>query len=122
MRNILAVAPELDEPTAERIAAQLDERERPVCARAVADYLGLRKTDWVYANAERLGGCRLGEGERPRWRFYLSEVEDRLRDSSRPLPPRSKRAPEARMRTPRRGERRPGFTRSGNELLVFAAA
>ena len=122
VRNILAVAPELDEPTAERIAAQLRERERPVCARAVADYLGLRKTDWVYANAERLGGWRLGEGERPRWRFYLSEVEEQLRGAPGRSPPSQKTTSEPRRRAPRRGERRDGFTRSGNQLLDFEAA
>lgn len=87
----------------------------------MADYLGLRKTDWVYANAERLGGWRLGEGERPRWRFYLSEVEERLRGPARPCPPRP-RTPEPRTRIPRRGERRDGFTKSGNSLLDFEAA
>jgi hypothetical protein len=71
----------------------------PVSAGQVAAHLGLRKNDWVYANAERLGGRRLGEGKGARWRFYLSEVDERLRefggpsrplvrDSSRELPTR----------------------------------
>jgi hypothetical protein len=91
LAQILTAAPELDKFTAERIATQLRERERPVSARAVADYLGLRKTDWMYANAERLGGRRLGDGPRPRWRFYLSEIDERLarfwrRTNRRPTP------------------------------------
>jgi hypothetical protein len=119
LAQILTAAPELDGLTAERIAKQLRERERPVSARAVADYLRLRKTDWVYANAERLGGRRLGDGRRPRWRFYLSEVEERLRDFGDPPPPRPRRRPEPRPRTPHRGDRRDGFTKAGNPLLDF---
>lgn len=122
VRSILAVAPELDKLTAERIARVLREPERPVSAREVADYLGLRKTDWVYANAERLGGLRLGEGKQPRWRFYLSEVEERLRGFGVSSVPRAVAKPEPKPRTARRGERRDGFTPAGNELLDFEAA
>jgi hypothetical protein len=88
----------------------------------VADHLGLSKTDWVYANAEHLGGRRLGEGKGARWRFYLSEVDERLREfGERPLAPRpAKTAP--RSHAPRRGKRRPGVTASGNALLDFEAA
>lgn len=122
VRDILEAAPELTERTAERIADQVRARERPVSARAVADHLGLRKTDWVYANAERLGGRRLGDGKQPRWRFYLSEVEEWLRDFGASPPPRPSAKPEPRPRTPRRGERREGFTTGGNELVDFEAA
>jgi hypothetical protein len=94
----------------------------PVSARAVADHLGLRKTDWVYANAERLGGWRLGEGKQPRWRFYLSEVEERLREIGASPPARRIATPEPNPRTPRRGQRRQGFTTGGNELVDFEAA
>jgi hypothetical protein len=100
LAEILAVAPELDERTAERIETRLRERERPVSARAVAEYLGLRKTDWVYANAERLGGRRLGDGPRPRWRF--SEVEERLRDFRGPRTRKPTSRPEPKPRAPRR--------------------
>jgi hypothetical protein len=122
VRDILAAAPGLDELTAEQIARQLRERERPVSARGVADHLGLRKTDWVYANAKRLGGCRLGEGKRPRWRFYISEVEERLRGFGASPLPKPIAKPERKPRSPRRGERRDGFTTAGNELLDFDAA
>lgn len=119
VRHILDAAPELDEAAAERIAHRL--HERPVSARAVADYLGLRKTDWVYANAERLGGFRLGEGERPRWRFYLSEVDERLREFCARTTPRATNRPKPKPCTPRRGDRRAGFTTAGNALLDFEA-
>jgi hypothetical protein len=120
--DILAVAPEIDEFTAECIAKQLHERERPVSAREVADYLGLRRADWVYANAERLGGRRLGDGKRPRWRFYLSEVKERLQEFRGSSAPRPIGKPKPKPATPRRGERRDGLTTAGNELLDFEAA
>jgi hypothetical protein len=119
--TILDAAPDLDALTAERIARRL-EYERPVSARAVADYLGLQKTDWVYANATRLGGRRLGDGKKPRWRFYISEVEQRLRDR-RDAAPTSTPAwqPEPKPRATPRGRRRDGFTSAGNPLLDFEA-
>jgi hypothetical protein len=122
LTEILVAAPELDAATAERIAWRLQQHERPVTARAVADYLGLRKTDWVYANAERLGGWRLGGGRKPRWRFYLSDVGDRLRSNggARPNPVRAT-SPEPKPRVPLRGTRRGGFTAAGNPLLDFEA-
>jgi hypothetical protein len=121
LRAILDAAPELDELTAVAIARRL-EREQAVTARAVADHLGLRKTDWVYANAERLGGRRLGEGRGARWRFYLSEVDERLREfGGRPAEPSPVKA-GAKPQAPRRGKRRPGVTASGNALLDFEAA
>jgi hypothetical protein len=105
LAQILTAAPELDKFTAERIATQLRERERPVSARAVADYLGLRKTDWMYANAERLGGRRLGDGPRPRWRFYLSEIDERLRDfGGAPNVDRRQDLSRSRMRAPGRAQ------------------
>jgi hypothetical protein len=122
--EILDAAPELDAATAERIAWRLHEQERPVTARAVADYLGLRKTDWVYANAERLGGCRLGGGKKPRWRFYLPEVAERLRRSAgESTAARRSTSPTAIPRAPdRRRHRGDGFTAAGNPLLDFEAS
>ena len=118
---ILDAAPELDELTATAIA-ELLERERAVTARAVADHLGLRKTDWVYANADRLGGRRLGEGKGARWRFYLSEVDERLREFGERGPEPRPATPAPRSHAPRRGKRRPGVTTAGNALLDFEAA
>jgi hypothetical protein len=121
--EILDAAPELDAATAERIAWRLHEQERPVTARAVADHLGLRKTDWVYANAERLGGCRLGAGKKPRWRFYLSEVDERLRrPAAESTAARDATSSMATPRSPVRRQRRgDGFTAEGNPLLDFEA-
>jgi hypothetical protein len=109
--DILDAAPEVDELTAVAIARGL-ERERAVSARAVADHLGLRKTDWVYANAERLGGRRLGEGQGARWRFYLSEVDERLRDDRTGQRTRLRRGLGSRVR-PRRPTRRPASRAPG---------
>jgi hypothetical protein len=121
VNEILEIAPELDRPTAAAIVRRL-EPERTVSARQVAEHLGLRKTDWVYANAERLGGRRLGEGKGARWRFYLSEVDERLREfgGGLPRPNSAKTAPKSHA--PRRGKRRPGVTTVGNALLEFEAA
>lgn len=114
VKEILEIAPELDGPTAAGIARRL-EAERAVSARQVAEHLGLRKTDWVYA----IGGRRLGEGRGARWRFYLSEVDERLREfGGRQAEPRSGQA-GPRWHAPRRGKRRPGVTASGNALLDF---
>lgn len=121
LEGILAVAPDLDARTAERIAATVSAPERPVTAREVADHLRLKKTDWVYAHARELGGIRLGSGERARWRFYLSEVDARIRASAeRPRPTRP--TPEVRRAIPRRGDKGEGVTAEGNALLDFEAA
>jgi hypothetical protein len=117
LAEILDAAPELDTQTAERIAWRLREHERPVTARAVADHLGLRKTDWVYANAEDLGGFRLGGGKQPRWRFYLSDVDERLRGLGSATPMRNRTRTPKDTVVPRR--RRDGFTAAGNPLLDF---
>jgi hypothetical protein len=126
--KILAAAPELDEPTAERIARQLlvwisAEPERPVDARGVADFLGLEKTDWVYRHARELGGFTLGRGKKPRWRFLLSEIPARLRALQNGEPGRT--GEEWRANLKPRSARRPaeqGTTPSGAPLLDFEAA
>jgi hypothetical protein len=122
LRTILTAAPELDERTAAHIAQRLRESERPVSAKTVADHLGLRKADWVYANAERLGGRRLGESKQPRWRFYLSEVDELLREFGASPARRPPAARRPRPRAARRGKWRNGCTAAGNELLDFEAA
>jgi hypothetical protein len=57
-----------------------------VDARTLAYELGVAR-DWVYANAERLGGVRLGDGPRARLRFDVEEARDALtaREAERPL-------------------------------------
>jgi hypothetical protein len=44
---------------------------------AVAQEFGL-STDWVYANAGRLGAIRLGSGPRARLRFERATIADRI--------------------------------------------
>ena len=44
-----------------------------VDAQTIAEALGVSR-DTVYAYAERLGGERFGDGERPRWRFGLDHA------------------------------------------------
>jgi hypothetical protein len=128
VHNVLAAAPELDELTAERIARRLvdciqAEPERPVDARAVADFLGLQKTDWVYKHARELGGFTLGNSKKPRWRFLLSEIPGRLR--SLPTSEPARLPDEGRSTKPRQPRRRAaeqGKTPSGAPLLDFEAA
>ena len=122
IRTVLESLPELDELMTERFVRQLTAPERPVSARAVADHLGLRKTDWVYANAERLGGRRLGDGRKARWRFYLSEVDELLREFGRGAAATTAASASTKPREPRRGKRADGVTAAGNSLLDFEAA
>jgi hypothetical protein len=109
----------LDDASVEAIARRVHElltEERPrgsgasvVDAVEVARRVG-RTRSWVYANADRLGGLRLGDGPRPRLMFDLAEVEARLREGMRARatdepgrlrigrPPRRKRVlPEAEL-------------------------
>ena len=48
-----------------------------VDARELAEQLGVKR-DWVYANAERLGGVRLGDGPRARLRFDAERAREAL--------------------------------------------
>lgn len=54
------------------------EKQQLLSPAELADKLGVRPA-WVYANAERLGGFRLGEGPRAPWRFQGSSVGDHIR-------------------------------------------
>jgi hypothetical protein len=51
---------------------------------AVAQEFGL-STDWVYANAGRLGAIRLGSGPRARLRFERATIADRIAKSRHTL-------------------------------------
>ena len=46
-------------------------------ARELAERLGVAR-DWVYANADRLGGMRLGDGPRARLRFDVDRAREAL--------------------------------------------
>jgi hypothetical protein len=52
-----------------------------VDAADVAVYLAVER-GWVYANADRLGARKLGDGPRARLRFDLEEVDRRLASCS----------------------------------------
>src|ERR1700758_5383611 len=79
--HLLAFDVEEIEALAEHLA-ELVASARPsiglVDARELAEELGVAR-DWVYANAERLGGVRLGDGPRARLRFDV----DRAREADR---------------------------------------
>jgi hypothetical protein len=114
------MAPALSDEQGTAVRAPI--AEQPVDARQVASFLGLSKTDWVYAHAEVLGGFRLGRpgpNRKPRWRFLLSEIPQRLRDLEAELAPEDR--PPSRnggRRSTRRATER-GTTPRGVRLLDF---
>jgi hypothetical protein len=75
---------------------------RLVTVAAVAQEFGV-STDWVYANAERLGAIRLGSGPRARLRFDRATIADRIAKVA---------SHAARDRSSQRSKRRRG-TREG---------
>jgi len=70
---------------AREVAALLRQREQLelLDARQVAMVLGVTP-EWVYAHADELGAIRLGDGGRPRLRFDLAVLRERLAPA---LPP-----------------------------------
>jgi hypothetical protein len=95
----IAAFGELAEAIAARVVELLERGdERPsrglATAAEVAEQLGVHKS-WVYANQERLGGIRLGDGRRARLRFDLERARravDQER-SERQRPRRSRGRP-----------------------------
>jgi hypothetical protein len=71
--NLVATitAEQLDE-LADLVAERLRAKPAPalVDAQTVADALGVHR-DTVYDHAAELGGVKVGDGPRPRWRFDL---------------------------------------------------
>ncbi len=55
---------------------------RLVNAATLAAALGV-SSRWVYAHADELGGVRLGDSERPRWRFDLGAAREGMACSTR---------------------------------------
>jgi hypothetical protein len=84
--------------------AELVASARPriglIDARELAEELGVAR-DWVYANAERLGGVRLGDGPRARSRFDVELARGALAGGNNAQPP-SNGAPRRRRGRPRR--------------------
>jgi hypothetical protein len=63
---------------AELVAQRLSANASPVHAglvdaQTVADALGVSR-DTVYEHAAEMGGRRIGDGQRPRWRFNLPDA------------------------------------------------
>jgi hypothetical protein len=85
--------------------AELVASARPkvglIDARELADELGVAR-DWVYANAERLGGVRLGNGPRARLRFDVELARRALAAEGKRAQPLSNGAPRPRRGRPRR--------------------
>lgn len=113
------VAERLVEPVAERVADLLADRiaARPpahpvdglVDTREIARRFGISR-DSVYAQAERFGAIRIGDGPRARLRFDPDRVAEELRGSRAAPAPVAAPAP-----APRR--RRAATTPSGVPLL-----
>lgn len=60
-----------------RTACPVRPQPRMVTAAEVARWCGVERS-WVYAHAEDLGARKIGTGERPRLRFDLAEVSERI--------------------------------------------
>ncbi len=77
VEEIEAVAEHL----AELVASSPPPTVGLIDARDLAEQLGVAR-DWVYANAERLGGVRLGSGPRARLRFDAERAREALAAST----------------------------------------
>lgn len=101
------VAFEVDEidAIAEHLAELATSTSAPtvglIDARELAELLGVAR-DWVYANADRLGGVRLGDGPRARLRFDADRAREALVARSGGVPPLSAASPRPRRGRPRR--------------------
>lgn len=60
-----------------RTARLARPQPRMVTAAEVARWCGVERS-WVYAHSEELGARKIGTGERPRLRFDLAEVSERI--------------------------------------------
>jgi hypothetical protein len=82
MRNGREPDPLLIEAVAERVLELMDERERGKVLLTVAEVAARYRVhrSWVYANANRLGAIRLGEGAKAPLRFDPETVTAALRD------------------------------------------
>jgi hypothetical protein len=88
--------------TAELVLEQLDERNmtrihRLVTAAELAPVLGISR-DAVYANAERLGAVRIGDGPRSRLRFDVDRAiaaQQHTGDKPEPARPARQHRPRA---------------------------
>lgn len=111
------LTPEQLDVVAQRVAALLQPAVPTVVplvdARTVAQALGVSR-DTVYARAEELGGQRVGDGERPRWRFDLEKALDAWTHRSSSEESEGVLSPASTGATRRRRQQRKG---SGRQLL-----
>ena len=110
--------PSLVDAVARRVVELLREegavsREGPrlLTVAAVSEQFGV-STDWLYANAGRLGAIRLGSGPRARLRFDRATIADRIAKVA---------SHAARDRSSQRGKRRRG-TREGRTATSFRSS
>jgi hypothetical protein len=96
----------LAEVVAVRVVEALDERERRqpsglATAAELAEQLGVAKS-WVYANQERLGAIRLGQGPKARLRFDVEQAARAIqaKPGARPQTPRRPGRPRKTPRLP----------------------
>jgi len=92
------------EAIAERIAELVSSAPPAtglVDARDLAEELGVAR-DWVYANADRLGGVRLGNGPRARLRFDVEQAREALAASAEGDQPRREDPPRRQRGRPPR--------------------
>jgi hypothetical protein len=87
--------------------AELAVSARPsmglIDARYLAEELGVAR-DWIYANADRLGGVRLGDGPGARLRFDAERAREALAaDGDGDRPSRTRALPRRRGRPTREG-------------------
>ena len=84
----------LAELVAEKLRATPAPERRLVDAQTVAAALGISR-DTVYEHAAELGGVKVGDGSRPRWRFDLDRALSTWRTPSEP----ARATPRRRRRT-----------------------
>lgn len=111
------LTPEQLELVAERVAALLRPQVPGVAplvdAARVAEALGVSR-DTVYDHAAQLGGQRIGDGERPRWRFDLEQALAAWSDRSSSEGSQGATSPASTGRSRRRRQSGKG---SGRRLL-----
>lgn len=85
-----AVVEALDDESLDELARLLAPRLVGITgglvdAATLARHLGVSR-DWVYAHKQTLGGRKLGDGPRPRWRFDLQRARAAVAGRTMPHP------------------------------------
>lgn len=69
---------------AEKLRATPAPERKLVDAQTIAAALGISR-DTVYDNAAQLGGVKIGDGPRPRWRFDLETALEAWKPAGEPV-------------------------------------